>query len=224
MIHHILHTMLHSSQERTLPRILIAVALVCATFLASCGSLTNISSSLMNVKPMQFKVRSITAMRVGSIDISSKTSMTSFSIPEALALKDMIASKTFPVTFVLTVDAMNPNTGTNGLKSVPLTLEDLQWRLLIDGRPTITGGLERPLEIAGNNGTTSIPLTVSMDLMKTFGDRDLQSLVNLACALGGAKGSTASVAVDALPTVRSPLGKLSSDKRIMIVDTEFRGK
>jgi hypothetical protein len=140
-----------------LPRILIAVALVCATFLASCGSLTNISSSLMNVKPMQFKVRSISAMRVGSIDISSKTSMTSFSIPEALALKDMIAAKTFPVTFVLTVDAMNPNTGTNGLKSVPLTLEDLQWRLLIDGRPTITGGLERPLEIQATTAQRRFP-------------------------------------------------------------------
>jgi hypothetical protein len=103
-------------------------------------------------------------------------------------------------------------------------LEDLQWRLLIDGRSTITGGLDRPLEIAGNNGTTSIPLTVSMDLMQTFSDRDLQSLVNLACSLGGANGSTTSVALDALPVVSSPLGKLTSDKRIMIVDKEFRGK
>ena len=49
----------------------------------------------MNVKPMQFKVRSITAMRVGSIDISSKTSMTSFSIPEALALKDRLVFMDF---------------------------------------------------------------------------------------------------------------------------------
>ena len=129
-----------------------------------------------------------------------------------------------PVTFVLTVDAMNPNSGTNGIKSVPLTLEDLQWRLLIDGRPTITGGLERPLEIAGNNGTTSIPLTVSMDLMQTFSDRDMQSLVNLACALGGVNGSAANVTLDALPIVRSPLGRLSSDKRITIVDKEYRSK
>ncbi len=178
----------------------------------------------MNVKPLQFKIRSITGMRIGSIDIASKSSLTSFSLQEALTLKNLVAAKSLPVTFVLTVDAMNPNSGVNGLKSVPLTLEDLQWRLLIDGRPTITGGLQRPLEIAGNNGTTSIPLTVSMDLMQTFSDRDLQSLVNLACSLGGANGSTASVALDALPVVSSPLGKLSSDKRITIIDKEFRGK
>jgi len=205
-------------------RLLPVFALACVLLLGSCASLTNISSSLMNVKPLQFKIRSITGMRIGSIDIASKSSLTSFSLQEALTLKNLVAAKSLPVTFVLTVDAMNPNSGVNGLKSVPLTLEDLQWRLLIDGRPTITGGLQRPLEIAGNNGTTSIPLTVSMDLMQTFSDRDLQSLVNLACSLGGANGSTASVALDALPVVSSPLGKLSSDKRITIIDKEFRGK
>ena len=216
--------MLNTSFGLTQLRLVSVVALACALMLGSCASLTNISSSLMNVKPLQFKIRSITGMRIGSIDIASKSSLTSFSLQEALTLKNLVAAKSLPVTFVLTVDAMNPNSGVNGLKSVPLTLEDLQWRLLIDGRPTITGGLQRPLEIAGNNGTTSIPLTVSMDLMQTFSDRDLQSLVNLACSLGGANGSTASVALDALPVVSSPLGKLSSDKRITIIDKEFRGK
>lgn len=216
--------MLNASFGLTRLRLVSVIALACAMMLGSCASLTNISSSLMNVKPLQFKIRSITGMRIGSIDIASKSSLTSFSVQEALALKNLVAAKSLPVTFVLTVDAMNPNSGVNGLKSVPLTLEDLQWRLLIDGRPTITGGLQRPLEIAGNNGTTSIPLTVSMDLMQTFSDRDLQSLVNLACSLGGANGSTASVALDALPVVSSPLGKLSSDKRITIIDKEFRGK
>lgn len=216
--------MLNASFGLTRLRLVSVIALACAMMLGSCASLTNISSSLMNVKPLQFKIRSITGMRIGSIDIASKSSLTSFSVQEALALKNLVAAKSLPVTFVLTVDAMNPNSGVNGLKSVPLTLEDLQWRLLIDGRPTITGGLQRPLEIAGNNGTSSIPLTVSMDLMQTFSDRDLQSLVNLACSLGGANGSTASVALDALPVVSSPLGKLSSDKRITIIDKEFRGK
>lgn len=213
-----------SSQRRSVSHLLIALAVCSAAFLASCASLSNISSSLMNVKPLQFKIRGISGMRIGSIDIASKTSLTSFSMQEGLALKNLVASKSMPVTFVLTVEAMNPNAGNNGLKSIPLTLEDLQWRLLIDGHSTITGGLDRPLEIAGNNGTTSIPLTVSMDLMQTFSDRDLQSLINLACSLGGANGSTTSVALDALPVVSSPLGKLTSDKRIMIVDKEFRGK
>jgi hypothetical protein len=217
--------MTHSSNTNVLRRTPLALVLAFTVLvLGSCSSLTNISSSLMNVQPMQFKIRGISAMRIGSIDIASKSSITSFSIQEALTLKNLVASKSMPVTFVLTVDAMNPNSGTNGIKSVPLTLEDLQWRLLIDGRPTITGGLERPLEIAGNNGTTSIPLTVSMDLMQTFSDRDMQSLVNLACALGGVNGSAANVTLDALPIVRSPLGRLSSDKRITIVDKEYRSK
>lgn len=203
---------------------LVSALAVLVLFLGSCSSLTNISSSLMNVKPLQFKIRGISGMRIGDIDVASKSSLSSFSIQEALTLKNLVAAKTMPVTFVLTIDAMNPNAGTNGLKSIPLTLEDLQWRLLIDGRPTITGGLDRPLEIAGNNGTTSIPLTVSLDLMQTFSDKDMMSLVNLACALGGANGSTASVALDALPVVRSPLGVLSSDKRITIIDKEYRGK
>ncbi len=224
MIHHIITTMFNTRVSSLRFHSIIFVALACAVFLGSCSSLSNISSSLMSVKPLQFKIRSITGMRIGSIDIASKSSLTSFSMQEALTLKNLVAAKSMPVTFVLTVDAMNPNAGANGLKSIPLRLEDLQWRLLIDGRPTITGGLDRPLEIAGNNGTTSIPLTVSMDLMQSFSDRDMQSLVNLACSLGGVSGSTASVTLDALPVVSSPLGKHTSDKRIMIIDKEFRSK
>jgi hypothetical protein len=121
------------------------------------------------------------------------------------------------------VDAKNPNTGTTSTKSVPLTLNDLQWRLLIDDKPTITGGLDRPVDVPGSGKTTQIPLAMNLDLYSFFADKGYDGILNLALALGGQSGSAARVKLDAMPSVGTPLGPITYPSRITIVNTEFRG-
>lgn len=201
-------------------RLLLALSFM---FLLSCSTIRDISNSLAAVQNMQFKVAGISKMRLAGVDISKLSSLASLSISDALLLSQAFARKSLPVSFVLGIDAKNPNTGSSGTRSFPLTLSNLEWRLLIDDKPTISGGLDSPVDVPSNGKTAQIPLTMSLDLYSFFADKGYSGLIDLALALGGQKGSTARVKLDAMPTVGTPLGPISYPKRISIVDTEFRG-
>lgn len=197
--------------------------LVVALFLVSCSSIRDITNSLTSLQKMQFKLAGVTGMRVAGVDIAKLSSPSSLSIADGLALTQAFARKSLPTTFVLGVDAKNPNTGTTSAKSVPLTLNDLQWRLLIDDKPTISGGLDRPVDVPGNGKTAQIPLAMNLDLYSFFADKGYDGILNLALALGGQSGSAARVKLDAMPSVGTPLGPITYPNRITIVNTEFRG-
>ncbi|HLP27049.1 MAG TPA: hypothetical protein VK147_00320 [Candidatus Didemnitutus sp.] len=198
--------------------------LLSVVFLVSCASIRDITNSLASLQNMQFKLTGLTGMRLAGVDVSRIASPSSLSISDGLALTQAFARRSLPTTFVVNVDAKNPNTGTSTAKSIPLTLNGLDWRLLIDDKPTISGDLDKPVDVPGNGKTTQIPLAVSMDMYSFFADKGYDGIVNLALALGGQKGSTSRVKLDAMPTVGTPLGPMTYPNRIAIVDTEFRGK
>ena len=199
------------------------VIVLCVVLVTSCASIRDITNTLASLQRMQFKLANITGMRLAGVDVARIASPSSLSITDALALTQAFARRTLPASFTLNVDAKNPNTGVSGTKSVPLTLNDLQWRLLIDDKQTISGGLGNPVDVPGNGMTTTLPLVMNIDLYSFFADKGYEGLVNLALALGGQRGSTARVKLDAMPTVGTPLGPITYPNRISIVDTEFRG-
>ena len=102
------------------------------------------------------------------------------------------------------------------------TLARFDWRLLIDDQPTISGGIDRPLEIPGTGQSTIIPLRMEIDLYEYFGDNGYNDLLNLALALGGRRGDISRVGLDARPSVSTPLGDIVWPERITIINREFR--
>ena len=200
-----------------------SLIVLCVVLATSCASIRDITNTLASLQKMQFKIANITGMRLAGVDVARIASPSSLSITDALALTQAFARRALPASVTLNVDVRNPNTGASGTKSVPLTLNDLQWRLLIDDKQTINGGLGNPVDVPGNGITTTLPLVINIDLYSFFADKGYDGLVNLALALGGQQGSSARVKLDAMATVITPLGKLTYPNRISIVDTEFRG-
>jgi hypothetical protein len=143
-------------------------------------------------------------------------------VSDALSLTSAFARKQLPVAFTLNVDAKNPNTKSS-MSTGAATLDNLEWRLIIDDKPTINGGLAQPVTLPGNGKTTTVPLSVGMDMYSFFADKGYDGIVNLALALGGQKGSTSRVKLDAQPTVSTPIGPITYPNRITIVDASFSG-
>lgn len=209
----------------TLTRQIIALSLALVALIGvnACSSLTDITNSLTSLQKMQFKVSGLTNMRLAGVDVSRVANPTKLGVADALALTSAFSRKSLPTTFTLNVDARNPNSGGKGTRSVPLTLSGFEWQLLLDDKRTVSGDLERAIEIPGTSAATTIPLAVSLDMYQFFADRGYDGIVNLALALGGVNGSTSKVKLDAKPTVGTPFGPMSYPGRITIVDTEFRG-
>ncbi|HOW85398.1 MAG TPA: hypothetical protein P5119_07855 [Candidatus Aminicenantes bacterium] len=202
----------------------LAAGAVLAGFLtlSSCAALTDMASALASLKKLQFKLGGVHDFKLLGLDLGGKARIGDFSAADGLRALQAYRNRTLPVEFVVDVLAVNPNDGTGGSRNSTSTLTGLECRLLIDDKPTVTGNIDRPIEIPGTGKESVIPLRLSLDLLEFFGDRRYEDLIGLALAIGGRNGTPARIALDAQPTVSTPLGPITYPSRITIVSAEFR--
>ena len=202
---------------------LAAAALVSGCLLLqSCATLNDMASALANLQRLKFRIGSVRDFRLLGLDISGKSRLSDFGATDILRVAQSYASRRLPVEFVMDVLAVNPNDGTGGTTKTASTLTALECRLLIDGKPTVYGNIDRPIEIPGTGQESVIPLRLSLDLLEFFGDKRYEDLVALALAIGGRGGSAARLSLDAQPTVSTPVGPITYPGRLTIISAEFR--
>jgi len=207
---------------KTRRRSLSAFALAAVLALSSCAALGDMASVLANLQRLKFKIGSVRDFRLLGIDLGNKAKISDFSAADILKIGQSYTSKKLPVEFVMDVLAINPNDGTGGTTRTSSTLTGLECRLLIDGKPTITGNIDDPVEIPGTGQESVIPLRLSLDLLEFFSDQRYDDILGLALAIGGRSGSPARLSLDAQPPVSPPLGPITYPGRVTIISTDFR--
>lgn len=185
------------------------------------GIQCSVYETLTNVSRLKFKVGAVNGFEINGVSLSGKSKIADFNALDALKLTAAFAQGSLPASFVLNVEAKNPNDGTGGYKKSDATIQNFKWRLFLDEKETISGELNEPLVVPGTGEVTNIPLRINLDLMKFFKDKGYESIINLALALGGVKGSSSRVTLYATPTVSSPLGNITYPGELKLVDTEF---
>lgn len=187
-------------------------------------SCTGAYDALTNLHRLQFKLGSVDNFDLAGIKIKSIRSISDFGAIDALKLTSAFARGEFPASFTLNVLAKNPNDGTGGTKSTSAILKSLSWRLFLDNKETINGNIPNTIEIPGVGQATTIPVVMSLDLLKFFKDQGYENVINLALALGGYSGSSSRVTLKATPTVDTFLGPITYPGEITIIDREFRSE
>ncbi|MBK7629445.1 MAG: hypothetical protein IPJ23_01755 [Ignavibacteriales bacterium] len=185
------------------------------------GIQCSVYETLTNLSRLQFKVGAVNGFQINGIPVSGKSKLSDFNPLDLLKLTTGFAQGSLPASFVLNVDAKNPNDGTGGYKKSDATLQNFKWRLFLDDKETISGELAQPLVVPGTGEVTSIPLTINIDLMKFFKEKGYESIISLALALGGTQGSSSKITLFATPTVSSPLGNITYPGELKLVDTQF---
>lgn len=185
------------------------------------GIQCSVYQTMVNLSRLQFKLGDVNGFSLMNIPISNKTSISDFTALDVINITSSVSQGKFPVSFVLNVDAKNPNDGSGGYSRTDATLKDFAWTLELDGKKTISGRLDNPVSVPGTGDVTVIPLRIDIDLKEFFAERGYESLINLALALGGAQGSSSKIALYAKPTVSTVLGNISYPGELKIVDTQF---
>lgn len=199
---------------------ILAFSLFVFTSIAGCSAIKQVTQTLVNLQRLKFKLENVNGFKLAGISLSDKKSISDFSISDGLNLTRAFSSKSFPAQFILNVAAINPNDGTGGSKQTTATLTSFEWQLYIDDVPTVSGNIEKPIEIPGTGQQSIIPLSISLDLVKFFENKGYDGILNLALAIGGVNSSPTRLKLDAKPTVSTPFGAISSP-RITIVDKQF---
>lgn len=189
--------------------------------ISGCASLQQLQDTLLNAKRLQFKLAGVTPGTLAGINLAAIDSPAKISVLDGLKLANAFRQKSLPVSLTLNVAAKNPNDGTGGSPQKAALLKALAWTLKIDGKETIAGDIPSPIEIPGTGQATVIPLQLSLDLYKFFGEQGYDSLLNLALAIAGQKGSTSRLTLSAVPTVSIAGLDLKYPGQIEIVDKEF---
>jgi hypothetical protein len=190
-------------------------------FISGCATLQQIQDTVLNAKRLQFKLDSVAPGTLAGVNLAAIGNPKELSIADGLKLLAAFQKKSFPLYTTLHVAAKNPNDGTGGSSQKTALLKTFAWTLKIDDKETISGDIPSPLEIPGTGQSTIIPLQLSLDLYKFFNDKGYESLVNLALAIAGQKGSTARLTLSAIPTVSVAGFDLKYPGAIEIVDKEF---
>ena len=185
------------------------------------GIQCSVYQTLTNLSRLQFKVGQVNGFQINGVSISGKSKLSDFNPLDLINISSAFAQGTLPASFVLNVEAKNPNDGTGGYQKSDATLQNFKWRLFLDEKETISGDLDQPVTVPGTGNVTTIPLRINIDLVKFFKDRGYESIVNLALALGGAQGSSSKITLYATPTVSSQFGNITYPGELKLVDTQF---
>lgn len=185
------------------------------------GIQCSVYETLTNISRLKFKVGTVNGFQISGVSISGKSKIGDFNAIDLLKLTSGFVQGSLPASFVLNVEAKNPNDGTGGYKRTDATLQNFKWRLFLDDKETIAGELDQPVNVPGTGDVTMIPLRINVDLMKFFKDKGYESIINLALALGGNKGSSSKISLYATPTVSSPFGNITYPGELKIVDYSF---
>ncbi len=200
---------------------LLALVLTAFLLTSSCAALQQMAAAMTNLMRLQFKLGQVHDFTLNGINLSRKASLSDFNVMDGLRLVQAFAAKRFPAEVVLDIEAINPNDGRGGTRQTVSTLTSLESRLLIDGVPTVTGNIDRAIEIPGTGQASTIPLRMSIDLYQFFGNKGYDGLVNLALAIGGMNRDPTRISLDAQPRVETPLGPILYPGRLTIVSQEF---
>jgi hypothetical protein len=200
----------------------LIIAMIGLGCLQNCATLQQVAAVMSNLSRLKFRLADVRDFSLMGIRISGKSRLADFSVTDGLRLVRAFASKSMPAEFVLNVEAVNPNDGSGGTPQTVSTLTSLESRLLIDGAPTVTGDIDRAIEIPGTGQAAVIPIRMSIDLYEFFGNEGYEGLVNIALALGGKRRDPARIALDAQPRVSTPMGPIVYPGRLTIVSREFR--
>ena len=203
------------------PPLLGLLSFVVLTAFPGCATLQQIQDTLVNIKRLQFKLDSVAPGSLADINLAAVDSPSDLNIVDGLKLVNAFKQKSLPLSMTLNVAAKNPNDGTGGSPQKSALLKALAWTLKIEGKETISGDIPNPIEVPGTGQATIIPLQMSLDLYKFFSDQGYESLLKLALAVAGQKGSTARITLTAVPTVSVAGIALKYPGQVEIVDKEF---
>lgn len=202
--------------------LMIASVAAAALLLQGCAELGEIARALTSLKRLQFRLAGVGEFTLAGVAIGPKSRAGDFTIEDGVRLLAAFKERRLPARFRVDVEARNPNDGTEGSTRTVSTLTRFDWRLLIDGRPTVSGGINRAIEIPGSGQATVLPLRVELDLYEFFGQGGYRDLLELALALGGRSRDIRRVALEAKPSVSTPLGEIAWPEPVTIVSHEFR--
>ncbi len=194
--------------------ILLAVAAI------SAGGCSFVKTAI-NLSRLQFRLGKVSDFKLMGIGISDKSKLSDLGAMDIVRLGSAAAQGKLPVSFILNVQAKNPNSK-GGYGATDIYVKSFPWTLYVNNKETASGDINSSFKVPGTGGYAVIPLRVEFNLIRFFKDSSMKDLANLVFAIGGKKGSSSNLKLVAKPVLGTPYGAISYPEPITIVNKTFK--
>jgi hypothetical protein len=177
--------------------------------------------TIINLTRVKFKLEGVENIYVANVPVMNKTRLSDFSALDMLQLSTSVLKGTLPVTFVLNVNAVNPNSANGKTIAQSATITSFAWRLVVDSKEVLRGNITHPITIPGNGQQTIIPIAIGFDLMKTFKDKSYEGLMDVVLRTTGRSTGATSIELYASPSIHTELGTIAYPGEIKIISKEW---
>lgn len=165
---------MNSPKKRSVPFLAL---LAFIPFFTGCAEIKAQLERMASFSKCDFRMESVEKTAVAGIKVQGLKSVSEIPILELAKLQSVLSTGKLPLTFILNLEAKNPNASDAGMNK-------FEWILLMDGDEMTTGLVEKAVEIPAK-GVGTIPLAVSFDLRKVLSGKTLDSMLNLALNIAG---------------------------------------
>ena len=184
-------------------------------FLGGCDILEQ-ASQVANLTKCEFRLESVDQLRLAGVNIQQVDQFSDLSFIDAAKITAAATGSNLPLNFTLNVEAKNPNSATAGLNR-------LDWILLIDDIEMVSGVNEQNVQIAANGGTSTIPLTIGINLKEALKGKSADAIANFGLNLAGAGNKPTRITLKAKPSIMVS-GRSIAYPGYLTVENEFTSR
>jgi len=194
---------------------LISVLMV--LFLSDCSVL----NTIQNITRLKYRIQSTENYRVNGVLVDNKKSIKDFTPVELLKLSSGIAKGSLPATFIINVEAVNPNDGKGGYPRTDINIIKFPWRLFLNDKEIVDGNISSPVSVPGKGESIIIPIQVQIDIIKLIKEKSFEDIIALLQKLGGIHGTTSNIKLLVKPSLGTSIGNIEYPDEITIADKSF---
>ena len=179
---------------------------------AGCATLQQIAA----LRQVAFSLAGTRNAAVAGVNLSRIRSYRDLSAVDLGRIGLAVARNDLPFEFLLDVRGENPADNT-----VTATMVRLAWSLFLNDKETISGTLDTTLAFPPGQPAV-FPMRMRVNLLQFF-DGPAESLVDLAASLAGLSADPTRISLRGVPTIDTPLGRISYPAPITIVSRTVGG-
>lgn len=175
----------------------LAIVVLLATF--SCKQ----ASDLKAFTEANYKLQGIEDLRLNGVDVTDKRTPFDFRTAEGDSLLSAFTTNNLSATttLFLEVEMQDPEVA----RSMQIT--NLEWQLLVDGKETLTGNVDEPLNL--QDGLNELPVVSTVTLAELEGLQNYEGFSTLTTLIAKGRDVRDRLVFRIKPTIKTPVGNVT---------------
>ena len=167
-----------------------------SVFMLGCSTKSDVEA----FKEASYDLAGVDAVNLNGVSLLNRSDVSDFSFSEATRLFSAISGNNLAATSTLGLRVTLPE----GSKERTMTMQQLKWQLLVDGKQTVSGLVNQPIEL--KDGLNTITVSSVVKLAENQGRVDFDQLIQLAALLNKNGTDKPAISLQIKPTILTSIG------------------